>query len=320
VIGKRVIASLVSLAAVAHAAPDPDDAQPASRDIPLPDPDLADLPTPAGLPTTPPADGWWNQKAACPKGTRVVHRTQKVVGGTVEVHECTGKTTQPRPKTGISRFGSRTERGDYWVDADGKTHGAFRELLGPSSEHVGFMLHGVEEGAQIDRTKHSAGELRKTYRAGKLHGLYVSALNSMPSTGYYANGRRIGTWLVWRSTGGAVKARLRYKAGELDGAQRWWYADGKILGRGRFAAGKGEWEILGRDGKRRSVTRCDGSNLVEATAWDAAGTIVVHACGPAAPASCGAAVGPTTVPERIALGADTVICELDDVPPLSIFD
>jgi hypothetical protein len=317
---KGIVGCLLALAATVYAAPGPDDVQPTSHDIPLPDPDLADRKAPDGVPTTPPADGWWKKKRACPKGTRVEKRVVKVVGGTVETHACVGKGAWPRPKTGIARMQDRTERGDYWVDADGKTHGAFRERLGERDEHIGFMLHGVEEGAQIDRYTGATGELRTTYRAGKRHGLYVSALNSMPSTGYYADDQPTGTWLVWRSIDGAVKARLRYTAGELDGAQRWWFRDGAVLARGRFVAGKGEWEILGRDGTRRSVTRCDGRKLVETTAWDTRRKVAVHVCGPAAPATCGAVVGPTSAQERLALGADTHLCDSPTAAPLSIFD
>jgi hypothetical protein len=252
----------------------------------------------------------------------VVNRDERVDApkGTMEIHECIGKGAWPRPSTAISHWKGRALRGDYWVDADRKTHGAFRELMGERSEHVGFMLHGVEEGVQIDRLVGERGELRKTYRGGELHGLYISSMNSAPTTGYYARGKRTGTWLGWRSLDGAVKARLRYTDGALEGAQRWWFADGKVLARGTFSAGKGTWEIFGRDGRRRSSTQCDGRRMVETTAWDAKGKIVVHACGPAAPPACSAAVGPTTVPERFALGADPVKCEYEDVAPLSIFD
>lgn len=319
-IGKGVVVLVAVVAASSDAAPDPSDTQPTSHDIPLPDADLADRPAPDGVPSSPPTESWWKAKGACPKGTHVVQRVEKVVQGTIEVHECVGKGAWPRPKTGIARTKVRTERGDYWVDENGKTHGAFRELLGEHDQHVGFMLHGVEDGAQIDSHAGSTGELRTTYRAGERHGLYVSALNSMPSTGYYSHGARIGTWLVWRSLDGAVKARLRYAAGELDGAQRWWFADGKVLARGQFAAGKGQWEIFGRDGARRSITRCDGKRLVEATAWDAQRKVVVHVCGPAAPASCGAAVGPSSAPDRVALGADANLCDSPTVAPLSMFD
>lgn len=256
---------IVAYTAEANAAPDPDDVQPTSHDTPLPDPDLAYALPLAGVPPAPPTDAWWSARGACRKGTRLVNRDVRVDApkGTMEIHECVGKGAWPRPKTGISHWKDRQIQGHYWVNADDKTHGGFRELMGERSEHVGYILHGVEDRAQIDRIVGERGEHRETYRDGRLHGLYVSELNSMPSAGYYAKGRRTGTWLVWRSLDGAVKGRLRYRDGALDGAQRWWFADGKVLGRGTFTAGKGTWEILGRDGKRRSTTSCDGRKLVE---------------------------------------------------------
>jgi antitoxin component YwqK of YwqJK toxin-antitoxin module len=304
--------------------------QPTSHDVALPDPSLADPPLPDGLPTTPPAHQWWTKRGACPKGTHHVAKRVPVdypKGTSVETHECVGKGPWPRPKSGGSidaKSGAMLDGplrmwGDYWVDADGKTTGAFEELLGHGQDHVGFMVHGVQQGRQQEVRDGKVVSF-ETYVDGKRHGLVYEADNSMPWTGYEGEHGREGTWLWWRSSDGAVKARLRYQHGALDGAQRWWFADGKVLARGRFAAGKGDWEILGRDGKRRSVTRCDGRRLIDATAWDGAGKVVVRACGPAAAAGC-APLGPKDAAAQRALGADADLCDNQfDVPPLSTFD
>jgi hypothetical protein len=316
------VAALCAIAGAASAggASDPDDVQPTSHDVALPDPDLADPPAPAGLPTTPPAPEWWKQPGACPKGTHHVEKRQPVdyPKGTVVTHECAGKGPWPRPKSGGMREGPRPLWGDYWVDEHDKTDGAFRELMGTHDEHVGFMVHGVEEGRQIDRRTDGGGENVHTYRAGHRHGFEQIAMNSMPSVGYVGDGGPVGTWIYWRSSDGVVRARLRYAAGKLDGAQRWWTPDGAVLARGTFTAGDGTWK-LDAPGGARSETRCHGDQLVELTAWDTHHRVTVHACGPAAPAGCGAAVGPTDGPARVALGADGAMCDAMVIPPLGIF-
>jgi hypothetical protein len=299
---------------------DPDDAQPTSHDVALPDPSLADPALPADLPAKPPAHEWWKQKGACPKGTHHVAKREPIEGeGTaIETHECVGTGAWPRPKSGGLLDGAERRWGDYWVDADGKTDGAFEELLPRGQDHVGFMVHGVQQGRQQELRGGKVVSF-ETYVDDKRRGLEYEADNSMPWTGYDGEHGREGTWLWWRSSDGAVKARLQYKLGALDGAQRWWWADGHVLARGRFTAGKGAWDVVARDGTRRSTTTCDGDKLIEAIAWDANGREVVHACGPAAPAGC-QAIGPTAWQDRMKLGADADLCDRMVAPPLSTFD
>ena len=295
--------------------------QPTSHDVALPDPSLADPSLPADLPRTPPAHEWWKQKGACPKGTHHVEKREKVdyPKGTSETHECVGKGAWPRPKSSGVLGAPERMWGDYWVDANGKTDGAFEELLGHGQDHVGFMVHGVQQGRQQEMRDGKVVSF-ETYVDDKRRGLELEADNSMPWTGYRGEHGPEGTWLWWRSSDGAVKAKLHYRAGALDGAQRWWFADGHVLARGRFAAGKGTWDIYGRDGKIRSTTRCDGRTLVDAVAWDAGGREVVRACGPAAPTGC-KAIGPTAWQDRMKLGADDGLCDDSFVrPPLSTFD
>jgi hypothetical protein len=304
-------ATAVLFFAVAAFADDPEDLRPTDHAIAPPPGDFAPEPLPDGVHADPPADGWWKRAGACPRGTKLVKKANVKLGAHVWTsYVCEGNGS-PKPYTA---WNERSEREAWWKDADNKWHGGlYRRSF--AYEDKELYVHGARVGHYVHRALDGSQEGFANYRGGHAHGLAHEAYQGITAGGYYVEDRRQGPWLVWNTPGDLMRARLRYRDGALDGAQRWWTRDGKILARGSFKAGEGSWTAFGTDGTRAD-TRCKGRDLVEATAWDRAGTMTMHACGPAAPPGC-AVLGPTGGGERQKLGV--VDCADATIPPFALF-
>lgn len=291
--------------------------RPADHAAPQPAGDFTPTALPADVHVDPPADGWWKKKGACPRGTRLVNETIRFEGHTWTAHHCVGgKGKDPRPSTTI-RTDDSTQREEGWWDGDGHPHGAIH-VVTFAYEETRLYVHDVEEGRWTDRARDGSQDSFSTHRAGKCHGEQREDLGGRASGGWCVDNVLQGTWFVWNTRPDLVRAKLQYKDGELDGAQRWWTRDGTVLARGAFTAGDGTWTVTAPGGVI-SEMRCHGRELVEGTARDRGGKIIVHVCGKAAPAGCGAAVGPQDGEAQIALGADIMMCPDPTVPPLAMF-
>jgi hypothetical protein len=296
------------LALPAYAA-DPEDSRPSNVTVAPPPGDFAPQPLPDDVHADAPADGWWKRPGACPRGTKLVRHADIKIGSHVwSGYDCEGNGS-PKPYTAWNEKGDRES---WWKDADNKWHGGLyrRDFAYEDKE---LYVHGVRVGHHVHRALDGSQEGFADYRAGHMHGLAHDALTGRTAGGYYTETGRQGLWLVWNTPGEVIRARLRYRDGALDGAQRWWTRDGKILARGTFSAGDGTWTSFGMDGSRVE-TRCKGKTLVEATAWDRAGTVVMHAC--TAGAGC-VPVGPTGGGERQKLGE--VDCLDPTIPPFVLW-
>ncbi len=292
------------------ALPDELDVRPETLDIPPPEGDFALRPLPDDVHAEVPPEGWWKKKGACPKGSKLKKTEVDVDGVAWRAYECVGAAS-PKPFTGWALSG--TDREEGWEDENDAWHGVIHYVQ-HGWDRIGVFIHGKEEGKQVERSP-DGDERFAHYRDGQHHGLEYVGFNSRPEKGYWVDGHKEGVWLS-HSLDGLVKARLTYHAGVLHGPQRWWYASGAVLARATLTDGDGRWEIFDEAGRLLSRTDCDGEKLVEVYAWDDAGNVTVHGCGPAAPADCAAAVGPTDYQGRQALGADDDLCELPWVNPL----
>ncbi|HTJ46442.1 MAG TPA: hypothetical protein VL463_30260 [Kofleriaceae bacterium] len=290
-----------------------DDTRPASHALVAPaGVDFTPQALPADVHVDPPADGWWKKKGMCPRGKKPVKDTAKLGDRTWTGWSCGGE---------VGPYSATTDKGDreaWWKDADEKWHGGLmrRDFAYEDKE---LYLHGVRVGHFVHRALDGTEESFADYRDGHRHGLANEALGNRTAGGYYVSGFREGTWFVWNTPVDLVRAKLSFAHGLFDGEQRWWTRDGKLLARGSFKAGDGTWKVFAPDGARSEMT-CKGKDLIELTAWDRSNTITVHACGPAAPSSCKAAIGPTEYRDRQKLGAEPGICDpAFDVPPLGLF-
>jgi antitoxin component YwqK of YwqJK toxin-antitoxin module len=236
----------MALLSVAHAN---EDERPASHDIPPPPGDFSERAL--DVPRAPPPDGWWKKKQPCVRGTRLETKKTKLGREEWTSYTCVGKSEQPRAYTALRSDGEREE---WWLDSHGERHGGLRQLSS-QYETTELYVHGVKEGRQALRARNDLGDSFAHYRDGKHHGLAQEALssgsNSRASVGYYVDGYREGIWIVWNTAADLVRARLRYRNGQLDGEQRWWNRDGTVLARGRFVNGDGSWTIEGK-----TETRC----------------------------------------------------------------
>jgi hypothetical protein len=262
--------SLLVLVAVVGPAYADDDARPKTISIPLPPGDFTPQALPADVPPDAPADGWWKKKGACPKGTRLDHYKPRGRGDWTG-YSCKGRGS-PKPYTAWKE----NDREAWWTDADDQRHGGLHRKSF-AYEDSELYIHGKQVGRGSHRALGGNQDAFANYRDGKLHGLAHDALPNRTAGGYYIDGKREGVWFVWNTPGDIIRARLLYKDGRLDGTQRWWTRDGTLLAKGTFVAGDGTWTAFGADGTR-TETRCKGRELVDTTARDKAGTIVMRAC------------------------------------------
>ncbi|MFN0249507.1 MAG: toxin-antitoxin system YwqK family antitoxin [Kofleriaceae bacterium] len=292
---------LVSLAGIASAG----DVRPSTVTIPVPPGDFTPPPLPAGVHAEAPVDGWWKKKGACPKGTRLEHEKVADKRHRWTVYVCNGKGS-PKPYTAWNE----KDHEAWWTDADGERHGGVR-VKSFAYETTELYIHGKRTGRWTHRALSGGQDGFAHYRDDKKHGLAHDAMPNLTEGGYYVDGKREGTWFVWNTTPvESVRAVFQYKAGVMDGTQRWWTRDGALLARADFTAGAGTWTAFGPDGAR-AETRCKGRELVEASARDRAGTLRFRACGPGA-TGC-TSHGTKDGGERQTLGE--MMCDWSHVPP-----
>jgi hypothetical protein len=299
VLGSLVLGSLAGIASA-------DDVRPSKISIPVPPGDFTPPPLPAGVHAEAPVDGWWKKKGACPKGTRLEHKKIADGGHRWTVYVCKGKGS-PSPYTAWNE----KDHEAWWTDADGERHGGLRRKSF-AYETTELYIHGKRAGRWTHRALSGHQDGFAHYRDDKKHGLAHHAVSNLTEGGYYVDGKREGTWFVWNTNTPVetVRAVFHYKAGVMDGTQRWWTRDGVLLARAELTAGAGTWTAFGDDGTR-AETRCKGREVVEASAKDRAGTLLFRFCGPDA-TGC-TPHGTLDGGDRQTLGQ--VLCDWSSVPP-----
>ena len=299
---------MIALASVANA---DDDIRPRKVALVAPPGDFTPPSLPAGVNPEPPVEGWWKKRGACPKDTKLDHQKVKDHGRTWVSYTCKGTGT-PKPYTA---WNDGNDYEAWWTDVNGERHGGvlIRSLAYVTTE---MYIHGKRAGRWTHRALEGKQSSFTHYREDKKHGLAHDATASMTVGGYYVDGKREGTWFAWNTDGtdGIVRAVFQYKGGVMEGTQRWWTRDGKLLARGELVAGAGTWLSFGPDGAR-AETRCNGRDVVEASARDRAGTLLFRSCGAGA-ASC-TPHGTKDGGERQSFGE--VLCGSSSVPPFKLW-
>jgi hypothetical protein len=304
-----LIGAAVALGANAIAAPDPADVRPSDHTVPVPHIAFEEPALPYDFPADPPVDGWWKQKRACPAHTRLSSHTITFEGHRYRVHACLGKTTAARPDTMEPLDGGPSYEA-FWLDADNQMSGGYR-MVNAKEERVGAALHSEPVGVQTTRALDGSAE-RIEHMNHEPSGLVAERTGALWGSGYLRDSRRQEIWLVWQASDGAVRARLHYDDGLLDGPQRWWSADGAVIARGSFKASIGTWTIP--VGAGRAETHCSYRGFDQVEAWDASGALVLRVCGAGHPQAC-TPLGPTDPAAQRALGAAPSLCDAPDQPP-----
>lgn len=114
--------------------------------------------------------------------------------------------------------------------------GDYREYYGNGTVKLEMQISdGMPEGPYIVYFENRKPQEVRSYKDGKLHGLWRSYDNSgqLISEAEYKNGQKHGTWRIWDELGNQ-RYEMNYNNGKKTGVWRMWDEKGELVDEKRY--------------------------------------------------------------------------------------